>query len=111
MQQTFRPKKDPCAHFFHGLKNRREWMLNYFEFAAKKHKRNSNYQIWTHENHAEHIYTEKFMAQKLDYIHSNPVRSGIVENQEDYIYSSARNYADMDAIIDIDLLSLKWKTY
>jgi len=91
--------------------SRREWMLNYFEFAAKKHKRNSNYQIWTHENHAEHIYTEKFMAQKLDYIHSDPVRSGIVENTEDYIYSSARNYADMDAIIDIDLLSLKWKTY
>ena len=51
------------------------------------------------------------MAQKLDYIHSDPVRSGIVENTEDYIYSSARNYADMDAIIDIDLLSLKWKTY
>ena len=91
--------------------SRCEWMLKYFEFAAKKHKRNSNYQIWTHENHAEHIYTEKFMAQKLEYIHSNPVRSGIVEKPEDYKYSSARNYADLDALIDVELLMLKWKTY
>jgi REP element-mobilizing transposase RayT len=29
--------------------SRKEWMLNYFEYAAKKHKRNSKYQLWTHE--------------------------------------------------------------
>ncbi len=29
-------------------------------------------------NHAEEIYSEKFLWSKLDYIHLNPVRSGIV---------------------------------
>jgi viroplasmin and RNaseH domain-containing protein len=44
-----------------------------------KHKRNAEYQFWTHENHAEHIFSNKFMVQKLAYIHNNPVRTGIVE--------------------------------
>jgi putative transposase len=35
--------------------SRRDWMLNLFEFAAKQHKRNEKYQVWTHENHAELI--------------------------------------------------------
>ena len=34
-----------------------------------------------------------FIQQKINYIHENPVRAGIVENEEDYLYSSARNYA------------------
>jgi hypothetical protein len=28
--------------------------------------------------------------QKLNYIHENPVRAGIVDKAEDYLYSSAR---------------------
>jgi len=42
--------------------------------------------------------------QKLDYIHNDPVRAGIVENPEDYLYGSARNYQNMKAVLDIDLL-------
>ena len=41
--------------------SRREWMLNIFGFCAKQHKRNEQYQIWTHENHAEIIYSNSFM--------------------------------------------------
>ena len=80
--------------------SRREWMLNLFEFSAKQHKRNEKYQIWTHENHAELIYSNQFMDSKINYIHDNPVRSGIVEKAEDYLYSSARNYADLEGVLD-----------
>ena len=45
------------------------------------------------------------------YIHDNPVRAGIVEKPEDYLYSSARNYAELDCMLNIDLLSFAWKTY
>ncbi len=38
----------------------------------------------------------------MNYIHENPVRSGIVEKTEDYISSSARNYAGLDGLIDVD---------
>lgn len=73
--------------------SRRDWLLNIFEFAAKQHKRNEKYQIWTHENHAELVYSNKFFEQKLNYIHENPVRAGVVEKAEDYLYSSATSFA------------------
>jgi hypothetical protein len=72
-----------------------------FEFSAKQHKRNEKYQVWTHENHAEIVYSNDFMDSKINYIHDNPVRSGIVEKAEDYLYSSARIYAGLDCILDI----------
>ncbi|MDD3077756.1 MAG: transposase [Paludibacter sp.] len=81
--------------------SRRDWMLNLFEFSAKQHKRNEKYQIWTHENHAELIYSDKFIMQKINYIHENPIRAGIVEKAEDYLYSSARAFADMACMLDI----------
>ena len=102
--------------------SRSDWMMKRFEFSAKSNARNSNYQLWTHEmslritcrqlkrhkysdeNHAIELSTPAFTNQKLDYIHNNPVRAGIVENPQDYLYSSARNYANMKAMIDIDLL-------
>ena len=40
--------------------SRKEWMLNKFEFNAKKNLRNSKYQVWTHDNHAEELLTTKF---------------------------------------------------
>ena len=86
--------------------SRREWMLNRFEFNAKQHKRNKNYQVWTHENHAIYLYSPNFIAEKLEYIHKNPVRAGIVVNPEDYLYSSARNYAELDSLLDVEIISL-----
>lgn len=46
------------------------------------------------------------MQQKLDYIHENPVRTGIVDNPEDYVYSSARNYAGKLSVIKVDLCNI-----
>ena len=83
--------------------SRRKWMLNLFEFAAKCHKRNEKFQIWTHENHAEEIYSNKFITQKINYLHENPVRAGIVDRAEDYVYSSARAYAGLDCLLEIVL--------
>ena len=43
--------------------SRKEWMLKIFRDAAFKHKRNSEYQFWTHDNHAEYIFSNKFIEQ------------------------------------------------
>ena len=86
--------------------SRRLWLLNRFEFRAKQHSRNKSYQVWTHENHVIHLYSPEFTASKLEYLHQNPVRAGIVINPEDYLYSSARNYAELDNLLEIELLSL-----
>ena len=65
------------------------------------------YQIWTHENHAEIVYSNQFMDSKINYIHENPVRAGIVERAEDYLYSSARNYAGLDGMLEVIVSPLR----
>ena len=42
------------------------------------------------------------MWSKLDYIHLNPVRSGLVSKGSDYIYSSAGNYIDNSGLLTIE---------
>ena len=91
--------------------SRRNWMLDIFSKAAFKHERNSKYQFWTHENHAEQLWSGDFINQKIDYIHQNPVRAGIVSKPEDFVYSSARNYAGMESVLDVTVITPQWKTY
>ena len=81
--------------------SRKEWMLRLFTHSAKRQNKKGKYQIWTHENHAIELYGNDFMQQKVEYIHQNPVKSGIVENPEDYIYSSASSYACKEGLIEI----------
>jgi len=50
------------------------------------------------------ILSNQVIDHKLDYIHNNPVEEGIVENPEDYLYSSDRNYAKMESLIEIDFI-------
>jgi REP element-mobilizing transposase RayT len=87
-----------------GPESRSDWMLKRFEFACKSHTRNEKYQFWQYGNHAEEIYSSKFLWSKLDYIHLNPVRAGIVEKASNYIYSSASNYVNDTGIIEITLV-------
>jgi REP element-mobilizing transposase RayT len=82
--------------------SRREWMLERFKLATESHSRNKNYQFWQYGNHPEEIYTNKFMWSKLDYIHLNPVRAGIVEKASQYIYSSASNYVYDTGLLKIE---------
>ena len=64
-----------------------------------------------HRNHPVELYSNKFIWQKLNYIHNNPVRSGLVKFPEEYRYSSAANYAGQEALLDVEILTTKWKTY
>ena len=91
------------------VESRSDWMKLVFEYHGKYKNKQTN-QVWTHENHAEHIYSQKFIDQKVDYIHNNPVRAGIVSRPEDYLCSSASNYAEPDSIIEVIKLDIKWKT-
>lgn len=83
--------------------SRREWMLERFAKATESHSRNKNYQLWQYGNHAEEIYTLPFLWDKLHYIHFNPIRAGIVEKAQDYLYSSASNYVNGKGLINVEL--------
>ena len=79
-------------------------MFERFKLATESHSRNKNYQFWQLSSHAEEIYSEKFMWSKIDDSHFNPVRAGIVLKPQDYIYSSASNYANGKGILEVEIV-------
>ncbi len=83
------------------LEGKTEW-VEAFEQAGTETDR-ADFKVWQDSFWEQFIYTEKFLKQKLDYIHMNPVRAGIVESAADYPYSSYRNYYLNDnTLIEID---------
>jgi len=75
---------------------RRDWMIAIFRHGAFESGNLDLFQIWMHHNCPMVITQNKFFNQKFNYIHPNPVKAGIVRNPEEYIYSSATNYAGFD---------------
>jgi len=74
------------------MESRRDWMLKIFKDQAALNARNSEFQFWRQDNQPKELFSPAFTVQKLNYIHNNPVESGIVEKPEDYLYSSAKDY-------------------
>jgi hypothetical protein len=46
------------------------------------------YKIWTDDNHAVDL-TDTDIMEKIDYVHNNPIRAGLVDSPLHYIYSIA----------------------
>jgi REP element-mobilizing transposase RayT len=84
--------------------SRRAWMLPLFEHKGLKNIRNKSFQFWQQNNHPIELHTNYFIDQKLDYIHNNPVEAGWVEKPEEYVYSSAKNYAGEMGLIEVELI-------
>ncbi|MEM9834096.1 MAG: transposase [Bacteroidota bacterium] len=84
--------------------SRRVWLLNKFHYEAQRSKRGKDYIVWQEGYHAKQIVSNYFLEQKLNYIHQNPVTAGFVSVAEDYVYSSARDYAGELGMITIDFL-------
>lgn len=74
--------------------SRKHWLL----WLLKK---GDSIMFWQPDNHVMEITSEKFFLQKLNYIHQNPVRAGIVDREEDYVYSSARNFYGMEGMLEL----------
>ena len=83
--------------------SRKEWLLNYFKNEGLKDKRISTYKFWREDNHAIVLENANvsLINQKVKYIHQNPVKEGIVSNEEDYIYSSAGDFAGRKGLVKI----------
>ena len=82
--------------------SRKDLFLWLFERAGKKNGNNSRYQFWVQNSHPIELSTNIMQEQRLNYIHNNPVEKGLVLQPEDYLYSSARNYAGLpNKLLDV----------
>ncbi|MCB0430964.1 MAG: transposase [Flavobacteriales bacterium] len=83
--------------------SRRAWLLELLKDNRPYLKQNQKWKVWQDGNHAKVVYSIPFIRQKLNYIHMNPVKDLIVDKPEDYVFSSARNYANMKGLLDVVL--------
>jgi putative transposase len=83
--------------------SRREWMLGMFEKAGETNSSNKHYQFWQQHNQPIVLHNADIFEQKLNYIHENPVQSGLVDDAIDYPYSSARDYAGEKGLVLVEL--------
>ena len=89
-----------------GPESRKKWMLAKFEEAGKRLKRIQKYKFWKDSNHAIYLgeLDTKMTEQKLNYLHNNPVKAMLVYNAEDYVFSSAGDYAGDQGLVEVTLI-------
>ena len=58
--------------------------------------------VWKERGRAFPVTLPNALRQKLDYMHQNPVRSGLVEQAQDWEFSSASWYQNGIGLLRID---------
>jgi putative transposase len=78
--------------------SRKKWLLYMFKYFAKFNKHNTIYQFWQQNNHPIDLISNKWIEEKITYIHQNPVKARIVEEDYQYIYSSANKFTKLKLV-------------
>jgi len=84
--------------------SRKEWMLSLFSNAGQKNPNNKSFQLWRQDNKPMELEAKSFdVDHTIEYIHNNPVKMGFVIKPEDYLYSSAVDYAGGKGFVYIEM--------
>jgi putative transposase len=88
---------------------RRHWMLQRFEHSSQTLKRIEKFQLWQNCSNPTLIdFKQVFKLQeRILYVHENPVRDKIVARPEDYLYSSATDYAGKKGLVNVTVINFE----
>lgn len=86
--------------------SRKEFLLGKFSEAGSKASNVNEYQFWRHDNNPIELWSNKVIDEKINYIHQNPVEEGLVFRAQDYLYSSAADYAGEIGLLE-DIIVIK----
>lgn len=91
-----------------STESRKGWMLWLFRSSGQQNPNNTHYQVWVQDSHPIQLSSEKIAAQRLNYLHNNPVKAGIVYAPENYIFSSASAYHGHveEALVELSFLDV-----
>lgn len=81
------------------VESRKEWLLDRFRQKGAESSNVTNNQFWQHNNKPIELWSNKVIFEKISYIHNNPVEAGLVFYPQDYVYSSARDYAGEQGLL------------
>jgi putative transposase len=114
-------KASDTLRFIKGITSRR--VIGYlkergYESSLEKlrhgeKERGYKYSLWQHESNVFPLTSESMFMQKVNYIHLNPVRAKLVKRAIDYLWSSAKVWAQCPSeeeplMVDID--RIVWRT-
>jgi REP element-mobilizing transposase RayT len=81
--------------------SRKEWLLRGFRKSTEQTNEKEKYSFWQVGSHQIELWSNDVIDEKLNYIHNNPVKAGFVFREDDYLYSSAVDYAGGKGLLDI----------
>ncbi len=84
--------------------SRKEWLIEMMKQAGLDNNNNNDWQLWQQHNQPIELKNPEIFHQKLQYIHDNPVEAGFVEKEEDYLYSSARDFNGRKGLIELSYI-------
>jgi putative transposase len=92
-------KKYTSFSFYKYLSERdKSWLFK----TLQKNSQAGKWKLWMDRFDSQIITSEKFYEQKINYIHNNPVRAGLVKEITDWKFSSARNYyLDDNSVLEL----------
>jgi REP element-mobilizing transposase RayT len=113
-------KPSEILRYFNGISARRvidclkenEFTSSLEKLRQETKKREYKYSLWEHHPNAFAVNSEATFMQKVNYIHQNPVRAGLVEKTEDFLFSSARIWRKSpidNEPISIDFDKIEWR--
>ncbi len=78
-----------------------ETLLRQLRATKLNHKKESEYQVWQEGGKPKQIQNDSMMWQKIEYTHNNPVDRGFVDDPTHWRWSSARNYAGQQGLVEV----------
>jgi len=65
-----------------SVESRKNWLLWLFNSAGTANVKNDKYQFWQHANHPVELSNATMLKQRMDYLHHNLMRAGLVGSPE-----------------------------
>ncbi len=81
------------VHRVIGFLKTNGYHLSLKKIRHAKKDREYQYSLWDHHPQAKILTSEDVVLQKVNYVHQNPVRAGLVKRAEDCRWSSVRCWA------------------
>jgi REP element-mobilizing transposase RayT len=82
------------------------------KLRIREREQGHKHSVYEHHPNAFRVTGEDAFMQKVSYIHHNPVRAGLVEHPDEYLYSSAKQWhgraIDNEPLLT-DHRSIKWR--
>jgi len=105
-----RLKEEAATHILQTLREHRQYpwcgkMLAQLRLPPTVHDE-SHYRVWQRRFYPFNVYSEKKRLEKLNYMHNNPVKHGLVKEPGDWPWSSWRFYFLQDgSVLEMDRLA------